>query len=191
MSRDVEVVELVRPMSAGAFEREIAKRQRERQGEIDGLKEQIAGMDEDELERSDLPARLEALSSTNGTDVAKEIMADNTIKIALRSISRRQAYSRGNMQNEAKDWLVNAVGAEDFSAINIREVPEEVGEVWTAMYQAADIVPAIIPEKCDGWEIPSTLEGWADVPDWIFQRLLAETWALNPQMILGQLSGEA
>ena len=191
MDSDISVVELVRPMTSEYLQREVARRQSERGAEIEQLEAEIEAMSAEDLEKSDLPDRLEVLRGINGTHDAQEILADHTVKIALRSVTRREAFQRGQLQVQAREWLLEQADVEKYEDIDMTQVDDTIGEVWMAMYQAADIIPALIPEQCKGWKVPKTLEGWADVKDYIFTKALAETWALNPQFTIMQQSGEA
>lgn len=180
-------------MTSDYLQQEIAKRQSERGVEIETLEAAIAAMEEDdEPPGQDILEELEMLRSVNGTQDATDVLADNTIKIALRSITRREAFQRNQLQLKAREWLVESAGVEKYEDINMEELDDSIGEVWMAMYQAADIVPALSTDQCEGWDVPDTLEGWADVQDFIFVKVLAETWALNPQFTLAhQLGGGA
>lgn len=185
---NVSVVELVRPMASDFLEQEVWRRQKERGEEIEALE---ARLEKDSEPDPDwVEERLTTLRSVNGTQDAEELLADNTIKIALRSITRRQAMKRGQLQTDAKAWLTEQAGAKTYEDVNIHEVDDDIGETWMAMYQAADIMVAIVPEQCKGWDIPKSQEEWADAPDWIFVKALSESWALNPQFVLGAMSGE-
>jgi len=191
LDSDISVVELVRPMTSEYLQREVARRQSERGAEIEQLEAEIAAMGAEDLEKSDLPARLEVLRGVNGTQDAQDILEANTVKIALRSVTRREAFQRGQLQVQAREWLLEQAGVERYEDIDMGVVDDAIGQVWMAMYQAADIIPALIPDKCKGWKVPRDLEGWADVKDYIFTKALAETWALNPQFTIMQQSGEA
>lgn len=193
MISDVSVVELVKPMTSDYLQKEIARRQSERREEIEDLEAEVAEARDNELEADEETlCRLDRLMSVNGTQDAKEVMADNTIKIALRSITRREAFQRSQLQLQAREWLIEQAGAEKYEDIDMEELDDAIGSVWMAMYQAADIIPALSVDKCEGWDVPKTLEGWADVNDFIFVKVLAETWALNPQFtLMHQLGGEA
>lgn len=189
---DVTVIELVRPMTTTYLQREVERRQAERRAETEELEAKIAAAEgQDKKPAKRVTDRLRVLQSVNGTQDAKEILEANTIVIALRSVTRGQAFHRGQMQLEARQWLMDQAGVETYEEINMDNVGDSIGQVWMAMYQAADIVCALVTEECKGWEIPKHLEEWADVPDWIFTRALSETWALNPQFTMVDLSGEA
>lgn len=191
MDSDISVVELVRPMTSDYLQSEIAKRQDGRRAEIEQLEAIVAAMSDEEMEESDVPTQLETLRSINGTQDAQEILAENTVKIALRSVTRREAFRRGQLQLQAREWLLDNAGVENYEDIDMTTVDDSIGSVWMAMYQAADIIPALVIEQCEGWDIPDDLEGWADVRDFIFTKALAECWALNPQFTLMTQSGEA
>jgi len=177
-------------MASDYLQKEITRRQKERAAEIDEIEARMEAMDEAEKKASDLPGRLEALRSVNGTQDAEEILADNTITIAVRSITRRQAFARGRLQGEAKDWLTEHSGAASYEEVDIKNLPDDVGEMWVTMYQGADLLVSLVPEKCKGWSVPSKLEDCLELEDWIFVRALQESWAMNPQFTLAALSGE-
>ncbi len=180
-------------MTSDYLQQEIAKRQSERGAEIETLEAAMEAMEEnDEPPSQDILEELEMLRSVNGTQDATDVLANNTIKIALRSITRREAFQRNQLQVQARAWLVESADVEKYEDINMEELDDSIGEIWMAMYQAADITPALSVDQCEGWDVPDTLEGWADVQDFIFVKVLAETWALNPQFTLAhQLGGEA
>lgn len=189
--RDVDVIEIVRPMTQTALRGEIKRRRDERQAEVEQLEGQLET--QRDLEQPPDPAwerRLEVLQSVNGTQDAEDILAENTIKIAVHSVTRREAYQRGNLMAAAREWLAAKMNVADYEDIDPAQISDEIGEPWTAMYQAADIVVALVPEQCSGWDIPEDQEDWADVPDWIFTKLLAATWAMNPQFTLASELGE-
>lgn len=186
---DISVVKVIKPMSSTKMEAEIRKLQEERAAEIDSLAAQIEDIPDEELEESDLPARLKVLQGVNGTQDAEEVMAANTIKIAVRSLSRGEAFQRSDIQREAKRWLADIMGVEEYDQIVIGEVDDHLKQQWMTMYQAADIIPALVPDACDGWDIPEDLEGWAELKDYIYTPALREAWAMNPQYEAIVLSG--
>ena len=191
MAEDTYVIELLRPMSADALQKAIRLRQGEREEEIAELEAKLA--EQDELGQPQDPAwqkKLEALRNYNGKGDAEAILAGNTIKIAVHSVTRKEAFRRGKLQTQAREWLLGQLGVEKWGDVNTNELPEELAEHWVMMYQAADIIPALVPEECRGWKIPEKLEDWPGVKDYIFERALAETWALNPQFLVNRESGE-
>jgi hypothetical protein len=178
-------------MTSDYLQKEIAQRQSRRVAKIEDLELEIAAAKDDDSEVDEETVdRLDRLMSVNGTQDAEEVLAEHTIKIALHSISRREAFQRSQLQVQAREWLKEQSGAEKYEDINIKELDDSIGSVWMAMFQAADIIPALDVSKCEGWKVPTTLEGWADVNDFIYTKILAETWALNPQFtLMHQLSG--
>jgi hypothetical protein len=175
-------------MTSVYLQKEIGRRQDGRRAEIEELEAEIA---EAEAPGESVLEKLETLKSVNGTQDAEAILAANTIKIALRSITRREAFQRNQLQVQAREWLQDQTGAETYEDIVSKDVDDSIGSVWMAMYQAADIIPALVADQCEGWDVPDKLEDWADIPDHIFTSALAEAWALNPQFTLMQLEGEA
>jgi len=188
---DISVVDVFQPMTETALAAEIRRVQAERSKEIAALESEIDGMTEEERSESDIPGRLAALRAITGAQDAEKIMSKHVIKVALRSVSRRQAFRRSAMIADARKWFYektgidpNEVGLEDRP-----EVPDEIGQDMVGLIQAADIMAAIVPEKCEGWDVPKSQEEWLDAPDWLFTRVIAETYALNPQFTLAY-SGE-
>lgn len=191
MAEDTYVIELLRPMSADALQKAIRLRQGEREREIAELLAKLK--EQDELGQPQDPAwqkRLEKLQNYNGTEDAEAILAANTIKIAVHSVTRKEAFRRVKLQGEAREWLLGKLGLEKWEDVNQDELPDEIAEHWLMMYQAADIVPALVPGECKGWDIPDRLEDWPGVKDFIFERALSETWALNPQFLVNRELGE-
>lgn len=137
----------------------------------------------------DLEAK-EALAKA-ASEVAEE--AKETIEVTLCTASRRQATRRGDMRRAARQWLMVRVGAKTPDEIDWQGMDDETADLWMPMWQAADIMGAVVPGSCVNWVPPTDLEGWADVKDYIFSRLLSETWALNPHWRdeALQLSGNA
>ena len=180
---DISVVEVQRPVSAQALTREVERIQAERSEEIQALRDLLDGQEEQDPA---LESRLEELQSINGTQDAERILAESTVKIALRSVTRRQSFRRANLIEDSRRWLADRLGVsvDDLRGMDGSEMETEHGAMAYIMFQAADIMVALVPERCEGWDVPRSQEEWCDVPDWLFTQALTETWALNPQFVI-------
>lgn len=190
---DVHITTLLRPMTSDELQAEAMKAQKARLDEIAELERVLAekeaeGQDPD----PDLQEKLEGLREYDIDKDLEGFMDKRKVKIALRSVTRQSAFRRARLQKEAKEWLMEQLGVSDWSEVNLEALDddEDVGEKWITMYQAADIIPALVVDECSGWDIPENLVDWADVKDFIFAKALADTWALNPQFVLGNGLGE-
>jgi hypothetical protein len=127
----------------------------------------------------------EAAKKKSGVEIAAEIMEGMMIEIALTSANRLKAYDRSNAQQAARKWLLDQLGitlreAADYDFTN-DAVSQDVQRRMVAMQEAADIIGALVPDKCKGWSPPEELEDWPELPDWLFQPVRAEALRLNPQ----------
>lgn len=117
--------------------------------------------------------------AVNKVDAIEDYIRKNTIRLGFVSATRRQSYKRGDMMQAAQEWILRESGAESLAEIEFRALPSEVFITWLAAWQAADIMGALVSHE--NWSPPPDVEGWAEVPDYIFNPALAMAWELNPQ----------
>ena len=117
---------------------------------------------------------------------AEEIVQARSMRIALTSASRRQAYRRMAAQNAARDWFAKRIGVKSWLEIDgdvLKGLDVDTHHEWLAVWSACDVIGALVPEACENWEPPERLEDWAELKDYIFQPLIRRTWELNPQWL--------
>lgn len=135
----------------------------------------------------------EALEDADSPVTAGEkVKKNNTIRLALVPATRRQAYLRLDARNEAREWLQEQTGVEDADDLNFEDLSRELQIDWNIMFQAADIIGALVPDQCEDWTPPDSLNGWCDVSDLIFREALGAALQLNPQWAAeAMLQGES
>lgn len=142
--------------------------------------------------------QLAARDETGPVEVGEKVAEEVIVKLAFASVTRIKGYDRGDAQEEAKEWMAAKIGKdmEDITNEDVRALPRELNRTFGAMWQAADIIAALVLEECEipkviqDWFPPEKLEDWADVRDWLFQPALQMAWQLNPHWIsLGATEG--
>ncbi len=137
------------------------------QDELEGLERKRAG---GQATDADL-ARLEELPGL----YAAEIVA-KTIILTLAVATRRGGFRRGRAMNEAREWLK----AQGYGEVEWQDMPDVVRECYVAMQQGASIAGALVDAETVNFRLPAEIEGWLDVPDYLFQPALLKAWELNP-----------
>jgi len=133
-----------------------------------------------------LTSVLDAIERNETPD--QEAPPEQVIKLAMVSASRVKAYDRQDARVDLRRWLMRTMGRdpdaeevdEEVANTELKDLPEDVGRQWMCMFQACDIVGALVPDQCVNWEAPEELEGWLDVEDYIFSPALERAWRLNP-----------
>jgi len=131
--------------------------------------------------------RIQALVGKEGEDVAsdltdlgrelRETVEGATIVITVATATRRGGFRRSRALRDALGWLEAAGYGKD---TRWSDIPEDIVEQYIILQQAASILGALVPEELVNWAPPAALEGWLDVPDYIFSPILAATWEMNP-----------
>ena len=65
------------------------------------------------------------------------------------------------------------------------ELPEYLKEKHDAMVSASVIIGSLDPEQCENFPMPETVEGWAELQDWMFDPLFDYAIALNSHWVSG------
>jgi hypothetical protein len=60
------------------------------------------------------------------------------------------------------------------------EISPEMTDRFIVLRNAADIVGALVAERCERFEVPADLTGWLEVPDYVMTPALTVAWELNP-----------
>jgi hypothetical protein len=117
----------------------------------------------------------------------RKVPDDKLIKVPMVSASRVKAYERQDARVELRRWSLTQMGrdpdddsSDDEPGPNLIDLPETMQREWLCLFQATDIVGAIVDDKCVNWTPPTDLAGWLDVEDYIFSPLLDKAWSLNP-----------
>ena len=135
---------------------------------------------------SEMAKEMEAAQADDGVEVdgptiASKVRDRHSIKIALVTASRLKAYDRAEFLDAVQSWFLKAMGIDDAVQLaEIEDFPPGVRSKWFVLKQAADIVGSLVPEECVGWEPPEEMEGWFDVPDYIFEPVFEKAIGLNP-----------
>ena len=103
----------------------------------------------------------DAEESKSGVEIAADIMDGMKIRLAMVSANRMKAYDRTDAQTEARQWLLKELELTISDAVEYdfqEGTPENVQRMMLAMQEAADIIGALIPDKCEGGTPPKVLE---------------------------------
>ena len=124
-----------------------------------------------------------AKAGETGKDAGEQVADEIIIRAAMVSADRLKAYDRLEAQDDAQNWIMEALDKSPLEMIevDIEAVDSTVRRTWVSMLEASDILGALVPDLCENWSPPSKLEEWVYVPDFIFEPLLAESRRLNPQ----------
>lgn len=117
----------------------------------------------------------------DGEAEAEDVARETVIRLAFVTASRVKAYDRGDQQEFTQVWLAEQAGVEDAQDVDVTALPTQTFRTFSALWQAADILGALVPEECEGWQPPEDPADWAEVEDYIFQPALIKAWELNPQ----------
>ena len=129
------------------------------------------------------PAQIaEAMSeSADAVEAGEKVAKESVIRLAMVTASRMKAYDRGEAQDTMIEWLQKKTGIEDPTGLDVTKLGKDDFRFFTSAWTACDIVGALVPEECEGWdEIPDDVLGWPGVDDYIYDPALAKARALNP-----------
>lgn len=141
-----------------------------------------------ETETAKAKERLKEGETLDNAAIAEKVQRRYTLSLAMVSATRRKSYDRGNARTAARDWLKSELGLEELDGDAFDNISEDHARTWASMWQASDIIGALVPEKCKRWSPPKLPQDWEDVPDYIFTPALEKAYELNPQWQLDFLT---